>query len=123
MVSSEPMTSINAASTPARLSATAVAGPIMPVWTNTIRLNSRLIFVMVGMNGSRGTEPFGVHPPLIRQPEVPCRLSFVASVKSISGVVAGYMVFRTFPSQCLQLSAHDVPVTDMVGKCVCKELQ
>ena len=123
MVSSEPMTSINAASTPARLSVTAVAGSIMPVWTKTVRPRSRLIFVIVGMNGSRRTEPFGVHPPLMRQPEVPCRLSFVASAKSFSGVVAGYMVFRTFPSQCLQLSAHAMPVTDMVGNCVCKELQ
>ena len=79
MVASEPMTSINAASTPARLSAAAAEASIMPVWTKTVKPSSRLIFLMAGMNGLRGTVPFGVHPPLMRQPEAPCCLSVAAS--------------------------------------------
>jgi len=113
--------SISAASTLARFSATAASESIMPVWTKTVKPNSRLIFSMAGMKGLRGTEPSGVHPPLIRQPKAPCCFSVAASAKSFSGVVAGCMVCRTLPPQCLQLSAHAVPVTDTVGKCVGEE--
>ena len=76
---------------------------------------------MVSMNPPRGTEPSGRHPPLIRQPKAPLRLSSVHNSSSFSGVVAEYMVFRTFPLQCLHFNAQLVPVTEIVGKSVSEE--
>lgn len=75
MVSSAPMMSMSAVSTPAFLSCWAVSVSIMPVWTNTVKPNSFLICAMVGMKGFSGTVPFGVHPPLMRMPVAPFCLS------------------------------------------------
>ena len=110
------MTSINAASTPAFASASAVAESIIPVCTITVNPNSRLIFSRTGMNCLRGTEPSGRHPPLTRHPKAPFCFNFEPSSRSFSGVLAGCMVSRTLLPQCLQLSAQSLPVTDIVGK-------
>ena len=93
-----------------------MAASIIPVCTITVKPNSCLIFSRVGMNCLSGTEPFGRHPPLTRQPKAPFCFNFAPSSKSFSGVLAGCMVSRILPSQCLQLSAQFLPVTDIVGK-------
>ena len=115
IVSFEPIMSINAASTPAFLSCFAVSNLIIPEWTRTVKPKSCLIRAIAGMNFSSGTAPLGKHPPLIRQPKAPFSLSVAQCARSFSGVSAGCMVSRTFPPQCLQLSAQPLPVTDIVG--------
>ena len=107
--------SINAASTPAFLSASAVAASTMPVCTLTVKSNSCLIFSITGVNCLSGTEPFGMHPPLMRMPKAPFCFSFELVSKSFSGVSAGCMVLRILPSQCLQFSVQPLPVMDIVG--------
>jgi hypothetical protein len=73
------------------------------------------------MKMSKGTEPSGRHPPLIRQPLAPSSLSLTHKSKSSSGKRAGCMVSNTLPPQCLQLRAQEVPVTDTVGKSLIDE--
>lgn len=110
--------SIKAASTSASLSCCAVFLLSMPVWTSTVKPKSCFIFAMAGMNCSSGTEPSGEHPPLMRQPKAPFCLSSVQSSMSFCGVLAGCMVSRTFPSQCLQFNAQPLPVMETVGNSV-----
>jgi hypothetical protein len=74
------------------------------------------------MKGLSGTDPSGKHPPLIKHPKAPLRLIFFASANSVLGFVAGCIVCRTLPSQCLQLSAQEVPVMEIVGKSLCEQL-
>ena len=107
--------SISAASTPAFLSASAVKSSIMPVCTMTVRPSSCLIFAMACVKRPIGTEPFGRQPPLMRQPKAPSCFSAEHVAKSVSGVLAGCMVWRSLPPQCLQFNAQFLPVTDIVG--------
>jgi hypothetical protein len=57
-----------------------------------------------------------MQPPLIRQPIAPSSFSFLQTSSSAFGVVAGIIVFKILPPQCLQLSAHFDPVNDIAGK-------
>jgi len=73
------------------------------------------------MNLPKGTEPSGRHPPLIRQPKAPSRLICAQILNNLSGVVAEYIVSKTFPPQCLQFNAQPVPVTEIVGNSLGEE--
>src|SRR5271157_365915 len=113
--------SSSAESTFAHASASAVALSITPVCTTTVRPSSRLISVIELMKAPKGTEPSGMHPPLMRHPWAPFAFNCAHSSNNCSGDLAGYIVSSTSLPQCLQLRAHSVPVMDIVGKNVEEE--
>ncbi len=107
---------MRAASTPASLNLFAIESSTTPVCTTMVSPVSRFTSAMASTNLSRGTEPSGKHPPLIRQPTAPFLLSLAQRQIRSSGVVAGIIVFSTFPPQCLHLKAQEEPVTEIDGK-------
>lgn len=73
------------------------------------------------MKLSRGTEPSGRHPPLMRQPAAPFSFSFVQTLKSSSGLGAETIVSNTLPLQCWHFRAQEEPVIEIEGKESCDE--
>src|SRR3990170_3035550 len=115
MVSSEPIISIKAASTPAAASCPANSASITPVCTTTVKPSVFLTSAIASTNRSKGTEPSGRQPPLIRQPKPPFALTSLHTSTKRSGVTAGNIVSKTLPPQCLHFNAQKEPVTDTEG--------
>src|SRR3972149_2374260 len=118
MVSSEPIMSINAASTPAPLSFSAKERSTIPVCTTKVKSSVRFTSAIASKNLSNGTDPSGRQPPLMRQPKPPFALTSLHTSTKLLGVRAGSIVFKTFPPQCLHSNPQKEPVTDMEGKAV-----
>ncbi len=108
--------SIKAASTPASFSLFAEEKSITPVCITTVRPRFFFILPIASTNFSKGTEPSGKQPPLIRHPTAPLFFSFTQRSKSASGVRAGVIVSKTFLLQCLHSKAQEEPVMEIEGK-------
>ena len=59
----------------------------------------------------------------MRHPVHPLAFRLLHISRSLSGVVAGIIVLRTFPPQCLQFKLQDFPVMDIEGKAVIEDLK
>ena len=65
---------------------------------------------------SKGTEPSGIQPPLMRQPIPSSCFSFSQTSKSFSGVGAWTIGSNTFPLQCSHFNPQIDPVIEIDGK-------
>src|SRR4030067_1870541 len=103
--------------------ALAMLGSTIPECTKTVRPVSFFILPIACVKPLRGTDPSGKHPPLTKHPLAPAVLRRSHNSTSSFGVVAGYIVSRTTPPQCLHFIAQFLPVTEIVGKSEIDELK